>query len=81
MSSRPRVEERLSTAHSTFEKVQSNMMVQQITLRKLASRHNQEQGLGKTEVIDGLCFKHLFDSTEELLKLLYDQRMYGFRDI
>ncbi len=63
-----------------YNKVQSNMDLQQISLNKLAARENHKKGLGSgsTGLSYEVDFKELLRNTEEFLRLLYAQRMSGF---
>ena len=58
-----------------YNKVHSNMNVQQINLNKLAARENQEKGFGNAENSNEVNFKELLERTEEILRLLYAERM------
>ena len=61
-----------------YNKVQSNLELQKVSLSKLAARENQEKGLGKDKALNEIDFAELRGSTEELLRLLYAQRMREF---
>ena len=61
-----------------YNRVQSNMDLQQISMFKLAARENHEKGLGSAGSTSEVDFKELLRNIEELLQLLCAQRMSGF---
>lgn len=64
-----------------YNRAQSNIELQQISLRKLAARENREKGFEKAESSNGTDFRKLRGSTERLIRLLYTERMRGFKTV
>jgi len=65
---------------SALSWVKSNMEIQQAQLRRLASQENASKGLGTSDKVGNSDFTDMLRVTEEMARLLHEQRMGGFKD-